>query len=396
MVPEAERLEMLAYQRPVDLDLPQGRRRPVLGADQGRRARRARAHRGPLLQREDPAGGCCDRRADRGRQAPGVGHDVRAHPPDVHEPGRAARPQARRGPARADRRDPAARDEQVVVAYVPVLHEGYRRFLQRPPGTGGCYLIGPELLRRLPAAGQGHPRAGRRRGAPRRSPAWGIAASVEVLDAAGAAALAAEQPSLMLPAEDVSYQVVERFLPRAAVLYDTVFLRWDKTRTVAAARPAAAGRIVAEDAALAELGRAAEEAASAASTGGARSAPRCASPTARGRGAPTSTPHRWPRTRRATRGRTSSRASHLELRPRRTPRRRSSRRPPATGARRPAAELYVTDFPCPPCAKLIAGAGVARLLLPHAGTRCSTGSDVLEAAGVEVVAVAATPAPAPA
>ena len=37
-------------------DLPEGRRRGALGADQGGRARRAGAHRGPLLQRRGAAG----------------------------------------------------------------------------------------------------------------------------------------------------------------------------------------------------------------------------------------------------------------------------------------------------------------------------------------------------
>ena len=60
-----------------------------------------------------------------------------------------------------------------------------------------------------------------------------------MLDAAGAERLAAEQPALIAPAEDVSYAVVERFFARCEVRYDTVFLRWDKTRTAALLRPEA-------------------------------------------------------------------------------------------------------------------------------------------------------------
>ncbi len=50
------------------------------------------------------------------------------------------------------------------------------------------------------------------------------------------------------------------------------------------------------------------------------------------------------------------------------------------------AELYVTDFPCPPCAKLIAGAGIARLRY-RTGYAVLDGQDVLGAAGVEIVLV---------
>jgi dCMP deaminase len=50
--------------------------------------------------------------------------------------------------------------------------------------------------------------------------------------------------------------------------------------------------------------------------------------------------------------------------------------------------MYVTDFPCPPCAKLIAGAGIARLYF-RTGYAVLDGQDVLEQAGVEVVQVVA-------
>src|SRR5689334_20372122 len=110
-----------------------------------------------------------------------------------------------------------------VVAYVPVLHEGYRRFLDAHGRDLPLHLIGPELhadqrplakdVRALPAAVV--------RDA---IDALGICSSVSVLDAAGAAALAEAGTSLTLPAEDVSYAVVERWLSRNPVRYDPVFL----------------------------------------------------------------------------------------------------------------------------------------------------------------------------
>jgi dCMP deaminase len=51
------------------------------------------------------------------------------------------------------------------------------------------------------------------------------------------------------------------------------------------------------------------------------------------------------------------------------------------------AVMYVTDFPCPPCAKLIAGAGVAKLYFRD-GYAVLDGQHVLEAAGVEIAQVA--------
>jgi dCMP deaminase len=48
--------------------------------------------------------------------------------------------------------------------------------------------------------------------------------------------------------------------------------------------------------------------------------------------------------------------------------------------------MYVTDFPCPPCAKLIAVAGVERLYFRE-GYAVLDGQDVLAAAGVDLVRV---------
>ncbi len=105
---------------------------------------------------------------------------------------------------------------EVAVAYVPVLHEGYRRFVDAHARDRALYVIGRELYAdyrplakdiraldpELVAAAIG---------------AWGVCSEVTVLDAAGAERLSAEQPSITLPAEDVSYQVVERWFPRCAV-----------------------------------------------------------------------------------------------------------------------------------------------------------------------------------
>jgi dCMP deaminase len=52
--------------------------------------------------------------------------------------------------------------------------------------------------------------------------------------------------------------------------------------------------------------------------------------------------------------------------------------------------MYVTDFPCPPCAKLIAAAGVKRLYFRE-GYAVLDGESVLEAAGVEVRQVRVQP-----
>jgi dCMP deaminase len=275
----------------------------------------------------------------------------------------------------------------VVLAYVPVLHEGYRRFLKRHGRGRRLFLIGPELhadyrplakdVRALDAADAARAIAG-----------WEIAASVAVLDAAGAGALAAEDPapSLILPAEDVSYRVVERHFPRAAVRYDPVFLRWDKTKTVQMLDPRPE-RTVGEGEAFADLARAAQDAA-------ARSIDwwrQVGAALRFGDGTITAAanvhhPHELAPYAAGDPRSNFTQGVELELSTATHAEAGLIAAAAREGRATAGGEIYVTDFPCPPCAKLIAGAGIVRLYYRR-GYAVLDGRDVLEAAGVEIVAV---------
>jgi len=273
-----------------------------------------------------------------------------------------------------------------VVAYVPVLHEGYRRFLEAHGRGRPLYVVGPDLyadyrplakdIRCLDADLVARSIA-----------AWDICAEVSVLDAEGAERLAAEGAEIVLPAEDVSYRIVERFFPRCPVRYDSVFLRWDKSRTVQMLAPRAAREVDAEEM-VADLAAAAEQAAALSidwwrrvgaairlADGGVLFAanehlPHPLSPYAAGD----------PRSN-------FFKGVHLELSTSAHAEARLIARAAREGRSTEGAALYVTDFPCPPCAKLIAGAGVARLYFRE-GYAVLDGNDVLEAAGVEIALVA--------
>jgi dCMP deaminase len=266
-----------------------------------------------------------------------------------------------------------------------VLHDGYRRFLESHGRGRPLYLIGPALyedyrplakdIRCLPAE---LVRAA--------IEAWGICSAVRVLDAEGACELAERGPSLILPAEDVSYQVVERFFGRCPVRYDTVFLRWDKSRTVQLLRPDAA-RVVDEDEALAAIQGPAEAharlsidwwrqvgAAIRLADGEVLAATNEHSPhplSAYAAGDPRSNFFKGVHIELST-------VTHAEA------------ALVAEAARRgrstEGAVVYVTDFPCPPCAKLLAAAGVSKLYF-RTGYAVLDGQDVLDAAGVELIRI---------
>lgn len=112
-----------------------------------------------------------------------------------------------------------------VVAYVPVLHEGYIRFFKQSAAPE-LYIVGSELLKKLD-----YLRKDLRALKP--SMAASLIAKAELFDdvkVLRARAIAGlDQPNrlLLMPDEDISREVAKSF-KRAAVEFFPVFLRWDR------------------------------------------------------------------------------------------------------------------------------------------------------------------------
>jgi dCMP deaminase len=274
---------------------------------------------------------------------------------------------------------------EIAVAYVPVLHEGYRRFVEAHASGRPLYLIGPELYSdyrplakdircldaKLLAVSIG---------------AWGVCSQVEVLDEQGAERLAAEAPTLTMPAEDISYRVVERWFSRCAVHYDSVFLRWDKTRSAQLSTPTAASSLP-DDAQFDELVATAQARAAGSADWWRQvgAAIRFADGTIAS-AVNEHSPHPLsPYTVGDPRA-NFSQGVHLELSTATHAEARLIAEAAREGVSTRGAVMYVTDFPCPPCAKLLAAAGIAKLYF-RSGYAVLDGENVLAAAGVEVVQV---------
>jgi dCMP deaminase len=273
---------------------------------------------------------------------------------------------------------------EIVVAYVPVLHEGYRRFLDRHAAGRPLYLIGPELYADYRPLAKDIRALGAHEAASAIA-AWGIASEVHVLDAESAERLALESPSIVLPAEDVSYQVVDRFFTRCPVRYDSTFLRWDKTKTVQLAEPATARATDIQ--ALSDITDRAEAEATRSLDWWRQVG--AAIRFADGRIESTVNEHvPHPLSPYAAGDPRSNfyKGVHLELSTAHHAEAQLIARAARDGVATRGAVMYVTDFPCPPCAKLVAAAGIARLYF-RTGYAVLDGLDVLEAAGVEVLRV---------
>ena len=118
-----------------------------------------------------------------------------------------------------------------LIAYVPVLHEGYRAWFARY-ADAVLYLVPPELVGtavpRLPRDLRCLPPSVMRdaiRGT-------GIVAGVEVLTEDNITALNAQQATIVMPRDDVSDALSPR-LSLCSLTFEQVFLRWDKPITLA-------------------------------------------------------------------------------------------------------------------------------------------------------------------
>jgi len=278
---------------------------------------------------------------------------------------------------------------EIVIAYIPVLHEGYRRFLQSHAGKRPdrprlpLFLISPEVVE-----GYRPLKKDIRALDPdliaKAIRSWDIVSTVTVLTAAEAHRLARETPSITLPDEDVSIQIVERFFPRCEVKYATTFLRWDKNRTI---RMLDVGKShspeLPHDESLAELIHAGETEAAKSidwwrQVGAAIRLSNGAVLAARNHhlpdelspyvdGDPRSNFFKGVHVGLST-------AVHAEA--------ALIAQAAREGQPTEGATMYVTDFPCPTCAKLIAGAGVKRLLYRQ-GYAMVDGLEALRSGGVE-------------
>lgn len=120
--------------------------------------------------------------------------------------------------------------DAMVIAYVPVLHEGYRKFfLAHKDEYGELGLIHPDhvdirsLRKNVSALAPSLAASSIR--------AWGIFESVEIVYPA---LLKDYPPSRVVMSEDdASRYFAEHYLPGVEVVYDTYFLRWDRTKALA-------------------------------------------------------------------------------------------------------------------------------------------------------------------
>ena len=230
MVPEDGAPGAARLPAPGRPDLHEGGRRSALGADQGGRARRAGADRGPLLQRRRTWRRCassCGRIEVVQRQA-SVTTSERIRQMYMHLGERLGPKLAEVLPGLIDSILQPAMSEAVARLRpgaprgLPALPRAHGRGRPLLPDRAGA-------LRRLPAAGEGHPRldAELRGAVDRRLGDLRVGERARLGERARGSPRA---PALIAAGRGRQLPGRRALLRRCEVRYDTVFLRWDKTQ----------------------------------------------------------------------------------------------------------------------------------------------------------------------
>jgi dCMP deaminase len=124
---------------------------------------------------------------------------------------------------------------KIVAAYIPVLHDGYRQLLEKHQDADIFYVFGDEVtalfdylkkdIRALDPAL-----------IVKSIEAWGLAPAVKLLDAAKLGELKALKKNIVtivMPDEDICRELAESYFQNQKVIFEPIFLRWDRHNSVA-------------------------------------------------------------------------------------------------------------------------------------------------------------------
>lgn len=273
----------------------------------------------------------------------------------------------------------------VAVAYIPVLHEGYKRFIQENAANSQLYLIGPEFTSDMRAL-QKDIRVLNPAYIKLAVESWGIASDVSILTQELALFLAESGKTIVLPDEDISRMIVDRFFKRCEVVYDSVFLRWDTRNTVLRTKVNVTKEVDITDQDLGFIQKAAETAQKSSDwwrqvgavlardgkileVGYNKHMPSPQTPYVDGD----------PRSN-------FFKGVHIELSTAIHAEASVIARAARYGVALEGCDMFVTTFPCPPCAKLVAESGIRRLFFIGDYSMLD-GEKVLTSRGVELIRV---------
>ena len=119
--------------------------------------------------------------------------------------------------------------KKAIICYAPVLHEGYRRFLEKY-AEADLFILGQDLISQFDYLYK-EIRALEPEKVKKAVEAWGIFPKVGILNTRTLTKISKDYDKFILPREDIMEEIAEKYLKNKKVTFDEVFLRWDKHNT---------------------------------------------------------------------------------------------------------------------------------------------------------------------
>ena len=119
---------------------------------------------------------------------------------------------------------------KIIVAYVPVLHEGYIRFFSSHTDAQRLFLLGPEIIKDFKPLVKDI-RAISPELIKTAIGSLGYFKEIIVTSASELGSLNDNATQIVMPDEDVMHELQAKYFPEATVTYHSTFLRWDKHKS---------------------------------------------------------------------------------------------------------------------------------------------------------------------
>ena len=118
------------------------------------------------------------------------------------------------------------KNSEVLIAYVPVLHEGYRKFLAAH-SNAEVFVFGSEIIGKFDYLKK-EIRALDPKLIVEAILSWGIVKKVSVLTLEKIVELQKTASKIIMPDEDVCHELATEYFADKEVIFDAIFLRWDR------------------------------------------------------------------------------------------------------------------------------------------------------------------------
>lgn len=118
-----------------------------------------------------------------------------------------------------------------VIVYIPVLHDGYRKLLDLHKDANTVFVWGKTLISEVDYL-QKEIRALDPDLIVKSIRGWGLSAEVKLLEVDNLKEAIDSADELVLPNDDISHLLVEKYLMGKKVCYENIFLRWDRQNSV--------------------------------------------------------------------------------------------------------------------------------------------------------------------